>query len=181
MPTQLPSDPIAFEQTLAGAIRDIFLSVPLIASNVNVYARERFPDSEETDIVISTKPDPVNSELTMTSIIQIGMPTVEELEYTGDTCTQINFTYPITFDLSVKDQWNVGGDPIQYPDSRTLAMAIYMLARAKFKQNRTLGYENVVHNYLQQENAGIVPDEESGGRMHLADWSLVVKCTSALV
>jgi hypothetical protein len=181
MSTQLPPDEVEFEQTICGRIRDLLLEVPLIAANCKVHGRERFPDNDEDDETISTVPDPVNSELALTSIIQIGIPTVEELEYTGDTCTQLNFTYPISFDLGVKDSWDTAGSPLVYTDSRSLAMAIYMRARHKFKFNRTLGFDNVVHNFLQQENTGIVTDEESGGRLHAGDWSLTVKCTSALV
>lgn len=181
MPTQLPADPVLFEQAIVNRIVELFLEVPIIASMVNVHARDRFPDNEEDDINLSTVPDPVNSELPMTSIIQIGIPSVEELEYTGDTSTQLKFTYPITFDLGVKDAWDTAGASLDFPNSRLLAMAIYMRARAHFKQNRTLGFTNCVHEYLQQDNVETVPDEESGGRLHLADWSLVVKCTSTVV
>ena len=183
MPTQLPADPVLFEQAICNRIAEIFSEVPIIAQNVKVHKRERFPDNEDADIALSTVADPVNSGLLMTSIIQIGIPTVEEIEYVGDTSTQLNFTYPITFDLGVKDEWNVDGIPLEFPNSRDLAMAIYMRARSKFKLgvNRTLGFTNCVHNYLQQENTGVVPDEESGGRLHVADWSLTVKCTSVVV
>lgn len=181
MPTELPPDEVQFENTIANRIVELFLEVPIIAQYVNVYARDRFPDSDAEDITLSTKPDPVNTDLPMTSIIQVGIPLVEELEYTGDTCTQLNLTYPITFDLGVKDQWNVDGAPLEYDNSRALAMAVYMRARKHFKFNRTLGFTNCVHKYLQQENAGVVPDEESGGRLHAADWSLTVQCTGVLV
>ncbi|MEP6756381.1 MAG: hypothetical protein ABJA67_12830 [Chthonomonadales bacterium] len=157
----------------------IFNSVPIIASLVQVHSRERFPDNEEDDITLSTVPDLVNADMGMTSIIQIGAPTVEEYEYTGDTSTHITFSYPITFDLSVKDKWN--DVTLEFQNSSDLAMAIYMRARTEFKKDRTLGFTNCSHEYLQQENAGVVPDEESGGRLHMADWSLTVKCTSVVV
>lgn len=173
----LPVDPVLAEQSLAGAIRDVFLLVPEIVQYVKVHTRERFPDNEEDDLDLSAVPDPVNAAMTMTSIIQIGMPTVEESEYAGRCGTQLNFTYPITFDLGVKDVWDTTGVPLVYPNSRALAMAIYMRARKEFKNNRTLGYENCIHEYLQQEGTGVVEDEESGGRLHVADWSLTIKCT----
>lgn len=174
----LPPDPVQMEQTIAGTIKDILLSVPEIADYVRVYTRERFPDNEEDDLDLSTVPDPVNDDLAMTSIIQIGMPTVQEIEYAGNCGSQLNFSYPITFDLGVKDVWDTTGVPLLYPNSRELAMAIYMRARKAFKDNRTLGFDNCLHEYLQQEGTGVVEDEESGGRLHVADWSLTVKCTS---
>lgn len=181
MSTQLPPDPVMFEQTICSRIAEILLSVDLIRDHVKVEKRDRFPDNEDADIALSTVADPVNSNLRMTSIIQIGIPTVEEKEYTGDTCTQLNFRYPISFDLGVKDEWNTDGASLLYPNSRVFAMAVYMQARHKFKANRTLGFDNCVHAYLQQENVGIIQDEESGGRLHSQDWSLEVQCTSVLV
>lgn len=181
MPTQLPADPVLFEQAIRDKIADIFMSVPIIAQYVKVYSRERFPDNEAKDIELSTVDDPVNPEIPLTSIIQIGIPTVEELEYVGDTSTQLNFTYPITFDLAVKDMWMVDGVTLEFDNSSQLALMVYMRARTKFKENRTLGFENCVHNYLQQENAGAVPDEETGSVMHAFDWSLTVQCTSVVV
>jgi hypothetical protein len=181
MPTSLPADEVLLEQAIVDRIRALFLEVPLIAEMVIVHARERFPDNDEDDMELSTVPDPINTDMPMTSIIQIGIPTVEEKEYTGDTCTQLTFTYPISFDLAVKDVWEDSAGPLVYRNSRSLAMAIYLKARRHFKMNRDLGFENCVHKYLQQEQAGTGGDEETGSYLHTMDWSLTVECTGVLV
>lgn len=170
MPPLNTTDPVNMEQTLVGTIRDVFLSVPLIASSCQVHTSQRFPDSDKEDIEVSTVPDFDNSDIPYTSIIEIGIPTVEETVYTSERYTQLTFVYPITFDAGVRDRWQTG----TYPNSRTFAMAVYLLARAKFKEDVTLGYANCEHKFLQQESAVTVDDEESGGRLHTADWSLTV-------
>lgn len=171
----LPTDPIQIEQLLRAAIRDRFLDVPLIAQYCKVELRERFPDSDEDDVAITTVPDPAQADLNLTSIIQIGLPTVSEKPYTSEQQTQLDFTYPITFDLSVVDKWDNSDGGLVYTNSSSLAMAIYMLARAKFKENRELGgFQSAVHDYLQQDSAATVEDEETGGGLHAFDWSLVV-------
>lgn len=158
------------EQTLVGRIRDIFNSVPLIADRCQVHTSQRFPESDSEDVAVSTVPDTDNSDIRYTSIIEIGIPTVEEKPYTSERHTQLTFVYPIIFDAGVKDQWQTG----DYLNSRTFAMAVYLLARAKFKEDKSLGYDNCEHMFLQQESAVTVDDEESGGRLHTADWSLTV-------
>lgn len=179
MPTPLPSDEVELEHALVAAIRDKLLSVPLVYQYVKIEMRERFPDSDREDELLTTIPDPVNSDIKRTSIIEIGIPTVEEFERTSDLHTQLNFVYPIRFDFEVVDKWN---DPsLVYQNSRDLTMAIYMKSRRAFKFDRTFGYDNCVHEYLQQEYASIVDDPETGGRMHVADWSLTIKCTGILV
>lgn len=180
MPTQLPSDEIQLEQTIVAAIRDVFISVPIVATFTNVEMRERFADTDEEDLSLSTIADPVTNKA-ITSIIQIGIPSVEEFERTSDFDTQLNFTYPITFDLEVVDAWDNSDNALEFPNSRTLFMAVYMRSRRAFKNKRDLGFNNCVHDYLQQYNAGTVTDEESGGRLHSADWSLTVRCTGILV
>lgn len=183
--TNLPSDPVQLEKAIVMAIRDVFLSVPLIQQYAMVEMRERFPDTDGDDELISTVPDPVQSSLRFTSLIQIGLPTVEEFERTSDKHTQLNFTYPITFDMAVKDIWD--DDTLEYQNSRDLFMAIYLKARSAFKgdpsddNSRDFGYNNCVHQYLQQESVGTVEDEESGSRLHVADWSLTVNCTGVLI
>lgn len=180
MATPLPSDEILIDEALVTAIVSTFMSVPIVAQYANVHGRERFPDTQEQDKLITTIPDPVvGDDMPRTSIIQLGIPVVEEFEYTADRHTQLNFTYPITFDLEVVDEWV---DPsLLFRNSRALAMAIYMKSRRAFKMNRTFGYDNCVHLYLQQVNANTLTDEETGGRLHIADWSLTVQCTGILV
>lgn len=175
------------EQALAAKIRDTFLSVPLIAQYVNVEARGRFTESDADDAAITTKPRPDNSDLSMTSIIQVMMPRVREIEYSGDTHTQLDFEYPITFDLSVADEWDNSDGGLIYTNSRALFMAVYMKARQRFKRdpdtltsNRQLGFNNCVHDYLQQVDVGEVGDEESGGLIHAAEWLLTIHVTSVV-
>ena len=178
MPTPLPPDEVVLEQTLVTSIRDVFNSVPIIAQHVKVETRERFPDTDEEDEEISTVADLIVPTKSITSIIEIGIPTVDEFEYIGDISTQLNFTYPIRYSLEVVDNWN--DSALVYRNSRALFMAVYMKARKAFKFNRDFGFDNCVHEYLQQENVDLVEDEETGGRLHVADWSLTVKCTGIL-
>lgn len=180
MASPLPSDEIQLWQAVVTAIRDTFYAVPIIASYVNVQTRERYPSSDEEDIRVSTIDDFVAGDrVKRTSLLEIGIPTVEELEYTGDKCTQLNFTFPITFSLEVVDNWDVNDSTFR--NSADLFMAVYLKGRRALKNNRTLGYDNCVHNYLQQENAGTVEDEETGGRLHIGDWALTVNCMGVLV
>lgn len=185
--TQLPSDPELMETTLAEAIKTTLLTAPAILSYSNVYAEERYPDSEEEDQQVATIPDPmIGNAKRRTSIIQIGVPTVEELPYAGgETCSQLNFNYPIMGEIEVVDLW---ADPsLQYSNSTKLVKAMYMQARYRFKRNadgstnRNLGFVNCVHNFLQQNAAGTVEDEETGGRLHILDWSILVQCTGVVV
>jgi hypothetical protein len=180
MGTALPQDEVLIDTALVAEMIATFNSVSIVAQYVNVHGRERFPDTDEEDADLSSIPDLLVPTRRRTSIIQIGIPTVEELEYTGDACTQLNFVYPMTFDLETVDFWD---DPtLPFSNSRDLAMAVYMKSRRAFKANRTFGYENCVHLYLQQEHATSTPtDEESGGQLHVADWSLTVQCMGILV
>ncbi len=166
-------DPTELEQMLRAAIRDRFMAVAIVAQYCKVELRERFPDSDKKDIAISTVPDLVNANIPMTSIIQIGLPRVSERPYTSEQATQIDFEYPITYDLSVKDEWASNATP--YGHSSALAMAVYMYSRAEFARDKTLAvFENCEHDYLQQENAASVEDEETGSYIHTLDWSLMV-------
>ena len=186
MPILSSIDPITMEQIIVAAIRDVFVAVDLapvgpgpampLTDYAKVELRERFPDSDEDDEDISTVPDLAQpDDLKFTSLIQIGIPICKESPYASEQSTQLDFTYPITFDMGVKDQWDNADGSLIYTNSRALFMAIYMRARAKFKENRELGgFENCVHDYLQQESAATVRDEETGSYLHVADWSLVV-------
>lgn len=177
----LPPDEVLMEQAVCAAIRDLFLSIPNLTDYAKVHARERFLSTDIEDIQETTVPDPVVAEKDITSVIQIGIPSVEEFEKTGDQHTQLNLVYPITYDLEVVDEWDNTDGALHYPNSRSLFMAVYMVSRRAFKNNRTFGYHNCVHYYLQQENAGTVEDDETGGQLHIADWSLTVSLTGVLV
>lgn len=185
MPILSTIDPVQMEQMIVAAIRDTFLDVDLgpngsptpvpLSDFVNVELRERFPDNDEDDIAISTIADPAQSDLRFTSIIQIGLPKVTERPYVSERQTQLDMEYPITFDMGVRDEWANQDASLIYTNSRALFMAVYMRSRAKFKESKILGtFENCEHDYLQQENASTVQDEETGGQLHVADWTLMV-------
>lgn len=163
------------EQAIRGRIRDILQSVPIMG---HVHVRERFPESDDEDKALTTVADPVSDGRLMTNVVMVGIPTVEEHEYTGDGSTQLNFTYPITFDLEVVDEWVKEG--LEFKNSQDLAIAIYLRARRAFKLSRDLGFDNCVHDYLQQVQAGTVEDEETRGKWHAVDWSLTVKVTGVV-
>jgi len=182
----LVGSPDGLELTILTKIRDTLLSVPLISDWVNVYARERFPGTDIEERQLAVKIDPINVELSFMSIIQIGIPTVKESNYTSEGMTQLDFVYPITFDLDVHDTWASDvvlwnpSMPLEFSDSRTLAMMVYMRARYAFKQDRDFGFGNVVHDLLQQEGATIVEDEETRRMIHAIDWSLTVHVTGTV-
>lgn len=183
MPTNLPSDEILIESTIAGLIKDVIDSVVKPAGVesfrvAQVYSIMRFPDSDTEDEQITTVYDPVTNQ-EITSVIEVGVPLVEELEYAGDIHTQLNFTYPITFDMKVFE--GRAKDGVIYDNSNSLVKAIYMKSRRAFKNNRTFGYDNCVHNYLQQVSAVIIEDEDTGGSLHAIDWSIEVQATGILV
>jgi hypothetical protein len=177
VPTSLPSDVVLMEQAIRAKIRDILAGVPGVGQ---VHVRERFPESDAEDVALTTVPDPVSDGRVLTNVIMVGLPTVEEHEYTGDGSTQLNFTYPLTFDLEVRDEWAAADPPLEFTNSQDLATAIYLRARRAFKLTRDLGFNNCVHDYLQQVQAGVVDDEETGGKWHACDWSLTVKVTSVV-
>lgn len=170
----LTGDRVQIEQMLCARVRDTLLGVSTISTYANVELRERFPSSDDLDEAVSTKPDLAQSDLRMTSIIQIGIPSVSEKKYTSENQTQLTFSYPITFDMSVKDEWDDPNNDLEFTNSRALFMAIFMKAGSAIKADITLGFENCEHEFLQQDSASTVEDEESGDMMHVADWSLVV-------
>lgn len=168
----------SIERNIRDKIVETFNLVPMINDHVLVYGTERFPGSDEEDETITTVADPNNPnnlDSRITSVIQIAIPRVTESEYAGDRSTQLDFVYPITFDLSVVE-WDVTDplNPWRYASSWQMALSAYLLARQQFKANRTFGFDNVVHDYLQQEDSGVMPNEEEKTLIHAADWSLTV-------
>jgi hypothetical protein len=88
--------------------------------------------------------------------------------------------------MQVVDEWADNG-ALQFNNSSDLLIAMYMQSRRRFKRNpdgtsnRTLGFNNCVHGFLQQEAVGTVQnDDETGGSLHVADWSLTIKVTGIL-
>lgn len=174
------------ERTIVTAIVNTFLSVDIINDHVNVYDYERIPGSDEEDEDISTIPDPNNPnnlDLRLTSILQIGVPRIGESEYTGDRSTSLVLEYPITFDFSAVDRWDVSDplNPWRYPNSSQFVKSVYLRARQAFKATRTFGYENVVHNYLQLVDSVLVTDEEVKAVLHSSEMSLTVILSGVIV
>lgn len=193
MPTQLPPDEVLLETTLAEKIKEIIESISVVTPSIpfpiptemmpKVYSRERFTDTDEEDETVTTKPDPVSEGLFRTNVIQVGIPTVTESLYAGgaESATQLDLTYPIFYELEIVDEWDNSDGKLLYANSTALFKAVYMRSRRKFKQNYDLGFANCVHQFLQQVSAVSITDEETGGKLHVADWSLTVQVTGILV
>lgn len=182
----LPANAVAMERAIARAIVNILLTVPDVG---HVYAEEPHPStgsSEDetqltTDEKIETVPDPVIGEsLRVTNIITLGTPTVSTVPGTCDNAPILTFMYPMTFDLGIctEDRWaNRPSDwPFKYKNSAQWFIGTFMLALVRFANNRTLGFNNTEHQYLQQVQAGEVIDPDSGEALnHSADWILEVR------
>lgn len=180
--TALPADEQMLWNALCDKIYNKFIGIPHLTSYVKVEKRERFPETEQEDIDVSTVPDQIILNKKRTGLIQIGIPTVEEFENTSDVDTQLNFTVPMTLDLEVVDSWDDKNNILWYKNSADIVMALYMTSRRAFKNDRTFGYNNCEAEYLQQVNTGtLVYDEETGGRLHTIDWSLTIKCRGIAV
>jgi len=177
---ELPSnDPAEAERLVRAAIRDTFASVAGVG---HVYDRVRLPDEGNDEELKSTIPDPV----TETPLLNIAMVTFNgpsEDEYTDDTHTELILDYSISFDLGFVDRWvRTSGPVLEFDNSTDLFNAIMMRARRAFKDNRTLGYEGVVHHYLRADgSAALITDEDTGGRQHAVDFSLRVVVTGGTV
>lgn len=197
MPNNLIGEIEAIEDRLTLEIERTFNAVEIVRDYVNVHREERFPDSDEDDVIVSTIPDPNNPnnvDTRITSILQMGLPSIGEREYTGDTSTQLTLIYPITFDFSVIDKWDVSDplNPWRYKNSAQFVKAVYLKSRQRFKirvlddgvtqvANRNLGFDNVVHDYLQLDNAVTVIDEETKAYIHAIDMSLTVNVLGVTV
>jgi hypothetical protein len=165
------------EQAIRAKIRDVLATVAGIGQ---IHLRERFPATDEEDVALSTVPDPVvGADTPRTNIVQIGIPTVDESEDSGDKHTALTFTYPFTYDLEVVEKWTKEG--LEFDNSSDMMIAIYLRARRAFKMTRDLGFNRCVHEYLQQVQVGTVKDEETGGKWHAADWTLTVKVKGCTV
>jgi hypothetical protein len=183
MATTLPADEVLMEQAIRSKMKDTLFSVPMIQDIVkNVYTRYRFSDSDKKDQLITTIPDLVAPDFRLTSVIEIGEAEVSEAEYTGDTSTTLTLIYPFEFTFTVVDQWDNSDQSLEFDNSTDFVTAVYFRARRKFKFNRTLGYENCVHNYLQRDYSGPSEGEDTdGGPVHIQNWSLTVKATGVNV
>lgn len=185
MPTELPGNRILIESLIATAIKTTIESI--VGNNPDqipanqmpiVWTRNRFPDSDEEDIQVTTRPNPVMPSQLLTSVIEIGVPTVEESAYTGYESTQLEFTYPIGYEQQLVDQFNDPTNVCRFKNTRDLVMAVFMLAGGAIKRNFNLGYTNVSHKYLQQVSSVTIEDDKSSDKAHIQDWSLTVQVTS---
>ncbi len=168
--SNLPADEVLMEQALAQAIKNTLDSVQGVGK---VHVVPIYPQTDEEDIELTTTDDPVTGPTDpRTDVITIGIPTVRETQYTQDTKTQLIFTYPITYEHQVVASWAKPG--YEFTSSAQKVKAVYMRARKALKFNRQLGYNNVVHNYLQQVVTGDEGDAETGGLWHSAEWSLEI-------
>lgn len=176
----LPPDGEELQKTLREVILACIRDVPHINDYIRIEMYERFPDTDDEDILISTVPDLIVPDQPRTSIMQLGLPTVEEFERTTDLHTQLNYTFPFSVQMEVVDKWDDPDYILPYHNSAEVFMAIYNASRLALKRNRTLGFKNCSHEYLQMVNAGTIEPEDSEGRIHIGDWSLTVKCTDII-
>jgi hypothetical protein len=177
MATTLSDDAVQAEQQIRTSIRDTFYAVNLIGvqRRAQIHVRQRFPDTDEEDVKLTTVRDLIVPTREMTSVIEVGLPSINVFERTNDEHIQLDIVYPITFIHEVVDLWD--DNSLEYNNSHDLCLAIYLKSMAQFKKNRTLGFLNCVHDYLQQQFAGTIGDEESGGMFHSFDWTLTVHCS----
>lgn len=173
----LPADEVLLEQALANAIKTVLIGVQGIGK---VHEVPRYPQDDEEDIALTATDDPITGATDpRTDVVMIGIPTVRESQYTQDEKTQLIFTYPITYEHQVVPSWVKAG--YEFTSSAQKVKAVYMRARRALKFNRQLGYNNVVHNYLQQVVTGDEGDAETGGLWHSAEWSLEVIVSNVTV
>jgi len=177
MAFQADSSRVLIEQALRTAMENLLIeSVDGCPVAVRIHRRERFPQNDEEDEALSTVNDPVVGPASpITSIIEIGIPTFDEKNDTDEEATQIDFTYPITFDFQAIDEWIGSVSAMAFTNSHDLVTAICMEVSRHFKESRTFGgMTNVIHDLLQQVSAVITQDEESGGRWHSITWMVTI-------
>jgi hypothetical protein len=175
------ADSVEVERLVAGKIKDI-LALTVFALGMSagqpmfahIHTRQRFPSSDVEDEALFATDDPVlGDKRPLTNVVEIGIPTVAENEYTSDEDTELIFEYPITFNLGVVDVWDK--DTFEFNSSGEMFIGAYMRARYNFKRNRNLGLgQNVTHYYLQQPFAETTENEKGEAVEHIAEWSLTV-------
>lgn len=170
----IPQDELLLEAVITEAVANRFRTVPEI---VNVWERERETTIAEEDGTIGVMPDPV-SGMPLVNILEVDLVGLQEGPYTSDRATVLTFAYNAYFELGFRDRWAKPGVP--YGSSTAMFRAALLKARRKFKESRTLGYNNVEHKFLQMRRAGLVPDDKNGGLVHSAEWSLTVVVTNVV-
>jgi hypothetical protein len=147
---------------------------------VKVYAFEQYPKGEDERKKIERVKDPVvgNSKL-LVSFIELNFPGVREDPYTSETQTTLHLDLPITFVLGV-GAWPTKAD-FPYPTSAQLFEAVFTTCGEALKNmGRSLGYDNVTHDYLQQTFADTDRDEDTGEPLsHTAQWLLPITVSGA--
>lgn len=140
---------------------------------VRVHEYEQFPKGKKEAAALATVPDPVVG-LTdpLTSFIELGHFAVGEESYTDDRHTKLTISIPFEFVMGVA-RWELPG--FGYPTSMQLFEAVYAVCSDRLRENRTFGYDNVTHYYLQQTFAETDRDEESDVPVgHNARWLLTI-------
>jgi hypothetical protein len=174
-----PADVVDMEVTLREHIRDVLLTVPYLG---HVHIEPQFIDDpqKENDIAESkTKvADPVmGDKQPFINYIEIGLPTIEVSAESGGSDEEyiaLYITYPMALSLGVVAKWEKDGFP--FTSSAQMVMAIYLRAQVKFKQDRSLGFTNVVtHYYLQLVGQDEAINDEGEVTEYLQDWELKVR------
>jgi hypothetical protein len=173
--TELPADEVQMERTIAEHIQAFLLTVPLVG---HVHSEPVYVSTKSEATAKLTVPDPVTPSRTMTNYIEVGLPTDRETDAVGggsdEEATGQYFTYPILFSLGVVPKWDKDGFP--YKSSAQMAIGIYMRARRKFKEDRSLGFRvGVTHYYLQLVGQDEVFNEKGEAIEHQQDWELTVR------
>jgi hypothetical protein len=182
MPNQLPNNNRAYVfQTLRAAIvaelRAAIETLNTIPDRtdplVRVHEYEQLPKGKKQARLLETVPDPVTGETDpLPSFIELGHLGVAEEPYTDDRHTKLTLTFPMEFVMGAA-RWDLPGFP--FPSSIQLFEAVYAVCADRLRDNRTFGYSNVTHYYLQQPFAETEREEDSDEPVgHNARWLLVV-------
>jgi hypothetical protein len=172
---ELPADEVDMERTLAEHIKTVLLTVPNVGHIHTLPVYVSNSDDANAKILVA---DPVTPARKLTNYIEIGLPTVEETDRVSggsdEQQTGLYYNYPIFFALGVVPIWEKDNFP--YKSSSEMAIGIYMRARKKFKEDRSLGFKNgVTHYYLQLVGQGEILNERGEAIEHQQDWELTVR------
>lgn len=139
---------------------------------VRIHEYEQFPKGEKEAKALEQVPDPVvGATDPLKSFIELGHFGVAEEAYTDDKHTKLTITIPFEFVMGVA-RWNLPGF---FPSSMQLFEAVYAVCGDRLRDNRTFGYDNVTHYYLQQVFAETDREEDSDVPVgHNARWLLTV-------
>jgi hypothetical protein len=171
MPDTLPADIVVMERAIVGRVKARLLTVPHMGQ---VHLTERWPETDEEDVALTTTPDPLGADLPpLTNYVEIGLPTAQTSDYSGDDGARIVFNYPISYTLGVRDLWaEKAGFP--YRSSSAMFVGTFLRAMQALAQDRTLNFVNVWCELLSQDNAYTITNEDGEALEHGADWGLTI-------